>query len=89
MSVFADYKKFGMISTLIQLLTTIQYVDNYVAIFPHWVPFSLNYWLCHGFYTVGRMLGAALGYQTWYKEYTPKEYWEVARRGGEGGRKQV
>ena len=88
MSIFADYKRFGLLSTGLQLLMTIQYVDNFAAIFPSWMPFSLNYWLCHGLYAVGRTLGSTLGYETWYKEYTPKEYWEVARIGGEGGKKK-
>lgn len=89
MSIFVDYRKFGILSTVIQLFTTIQYVDNFVAILPSWVPFSLNYWICHALYAVGRGLGGLLGYKAWYDEYTPVEHRDIARLGGQGGKKKL
>jgi hypothetical protein len=89
MSIFKDQSKFGLLSTIIQLLVSIQWMDNFVPLLPLWLPFSINYWMCHSVYGFGWLVGLALGYKSWYKEYTPKEYWQIAEQGGEGGKKNV
>ena len=80
-------------SIALQLLRTIAHVDNFVDPFPFFagiytvpllgsVAFWSKYILTHGIYTFVSALGSALGYSAWIKEYTPRELWEVAERGG-------
>ena len=77
-----------------QLLRTIVYVDNYVDVLPFLsmanIPslgsgvFWLKYILAHSIYTFGTVTGWALGYQTWMREYAPKELWGIADKGALG-----
>ena len=77
---------------LLQLLTTIPYVDNYVDPLP-FLPsgdsgsllgkmlFGMRWMVTHSLYTLGGTVGWMAGYQKWVKEYTPEEHWKVAQRG--------
>ena len=94
-STSADTKPNITPSLVVQLLRTIAYVDNYIDVLPFLsspsVPvlgsgvFWLKYILTHSIYAFGTLTGWALGYQTWMKEYTPKEHWEIADKGALGG----
>lgn len=71
---------------VVRLLRSIAYVDNFVdplPFFPSSVPalFAVKYLVTHAVYGVGKLLGSLLGYQPWFKEYTPKELWDVAEMG--------
>ncbi|KAJ9606171.1 hypothetical protein H2200_009132 [Cladophialophora chaetospira] len=99
MSAFADPSLGATTSTnppnftvplLLQLLTTIPYVDNYVDLLPFLpnsaslvgrVLFGVKWMLTHGFYAIGGWVGWAAGYHSWVREYTPPELWIVAERG--------
>jgi hypothetical protein len=75
---------------ILQLLTTISYVDNYVDPLP-FLPdsgpvvgrliFAAKWAVTHGVYAFGSTVGWLAGYRRWVREYTPEEYWEVAERG--------
>jgi hypothetical protein len=101
MSAFADPKLSSPVATptraptislalLLQLLTTISYVDNYLDPLP-FIPdspgplgrlgFAAKWTLTHSLYAFGSFVGRCAGYEAWRKEYTPSELWEVAERG--------
>jgi hypothetical protein len=78
---------------LLQLLTTISYVDNFIDPFPflplasHKIPllshalFAGRYCLVHSIYGLGWGFGRLAGYKEWRDEWTPKDVWGVAKRG--------
>ncbi|KAI1622510.1 hypothetical protein EDD37DRAFT_667332 [Exophiala viscosa] len=71
---------------VVQLLTTIAHVDNFVDPLP-FLPstmlalFAVKYFVTHSVYGFGKVIGSMLGYRVWFEEYTPEELWEVAQRG--------
>ncbi|KAI1613930.1 hypothetical protein EDD36DRAFT_486710 [Exophiala viscosa] len=71
---------------VVQLLTTIAHVDNFVDPLP-FLPstmlalFAVKYIVTHSVYGFGKVIGSMLGYRVWFEEYTPEELWEVAQRG--------
>ncbi|KAK4947776.1 hypothetical protein LTR10_013284 [Elasticomyces elasticus] len=75
----------------VQLLRTIAHVDNFVDPLPFLpssvsVLFAVKYILTHSVYGLGKVLGSVLGYQVWFKGYTPEESWDVAERGATLGK---
>lgn len=70
---------------LVQLGTTLAYVDEYPAAVPG--PFFFKYAVVHSGLAAVAWLGWALGFDPWLKEYTPEHLWGVART--RGSRKDV
>ena len=80
---------------VLQLLAAIPHLDNFVdplPFLPHNLPvlggflFGVKYVLTHLIYMAGSAVGRGMGYQRWVREYTPREFWEVAERGGVVGK---
>jgi hypothetical protein len=65
---------------LIQLGTTLSYIDEYPDIVPG--PFWFKRLFVRTSLSAVYYVGQALGYKPWIKEYTPEHLWEVARAGG-------
>lgn len=72
-------------TNLVQLVTSVAWMDNYFVI----VPGPAGYYVTHGIYKLGSTLGWLLGYKPWYDEYTPPDVRAVAAAGGKGHLKKT
>ena len=78
MSIIHDANEEIGISTALQLVTSIAWLDNYVVIFPG----PAGWYVTHAVYGIGKTIGRLLGYKPWYEEYTPVRVRTIAAKGG-------
>jgi hypothetical protein len=62
---------------LLQLLTMVSHLDNYVAM----VPGPAGYYATHLVYKISSIVGWLAGYKPWFEEYTPSRLHAVAAAG--------
>lgn len=68
------------LSLVLQLWTSIAYLDNYVVL----APGPVGHYIIHAIYKLGSWIGNICGLRPWYVEYTPERLRAVALAGPGG-----
>lgn len=80
----ADANSKPGLSDLVQIGTTLAYVDEFPVIVPG--PWFVKYAVTHAALATVSTVGWMLGYKPWLEEYTPQHIWQIAET--RGGRQQ-